>query len=195
MGRSMRNDLIMLLGLGLVGTGTIALGQDFAPKPTPEHELLAKGAGVWDATIKSWMQGPDAELTVSKGVETVKMMPGGLWALSEFQGKLGDAEFHGAGQSGYDPAKKKFVGTWVDSLSPSVMTMEGEYDAGSKTLTMHSKGVGPDGKPYDAKLVDVHTDAAHRVFTMFMKSEETRDEYMKVMEITYVKRAGKDKSE
>ena len=38
-------------------------------RTTPEHELLAKGVGTWDATVKSWMQGPQSEPTISKGVE------------------------------------------------------------------------------------------------------------------------------
>ena len=102
------------------------------PKPTPEHERLAKGVGTWDATIKSWMQGPDAEPMVSKGVEMVKLMPGGLWSLSEFHGKFGDADFHGAGQTGYDPAKKKYIGTWVDSMETSITMMEGDFDPQTK---------------------------------------------------------------
>ena len=35
-------------------------------------------------------------------------------------------EFHGQGQTGYDPNKKKYVGTWVDSISPTIMIMEGD---------------------------------------------------------------------
>ena len=106
---------------------------------------MAKTAGSWDATVKSWMQGPEAEPVVSKGVEVVKLMPGGLWLLSEFHGKFGEMEFHGAGQSGFDPVKKKYVGTWVDSMETSIMTMEGDFDSQTKTLTMYAKGKGPGG--------------------------------------------------
>jgi hypothetical protein len=145
--------------------------------------------GTWDATIKSWMQGPAEEPSVSKGVETVKLMPGGLWALSEFHGKFGEMDFHGAGQTGYDPAKKKYIGTWVDSMSPTFMTMEGEYDASTQTTTSFAKGVDPSGKAYDSKMVEVHKDKEHRTMTMYMKSEDTKNEYAKIMEISYVKRA------
>ena len=156
--------------------------------PTPEHERLARDVGTWDATIKSWMQGPGSEPSVSKGVEVAKMMPGGLWVLSEFHGKFGDTAFHGQGQTGYDPVKKKYIGTWVDSMSPTIMITEGDFDPQTNTFTMYSKGVDPAGKPYDAKMVDVHKDKDTRVFSMSMKSDETRGEYIKVMEISYVKR-------
>jgi hypothetical protein len=53
---------------------------------------------------------------------------------------------------------------------------------------MYSKGVDPAGKTYDAKMVNVHKDKDTRVFTMSMNSEETRGEYIKIMEISYVKR-------
>ncbi len=156
--------------------------------PTPDHERLARNVGTWDATVKSWMQGTGSDPSVSKGVEVAKMMPGGLWVLSEFHGKFGDAAFHGQGQTGYDPVKKKYIGTWVDSMSPAMMITEGDFDPQTKTFTMYSKGVDPAGKPYDAKMVDVHKDKDTRVFSMSMKPDETRGEYIKVMEISYVKR-------
>ena len=53
---------------------------------------------------------------------------------------------------------------------------------------MYSKGVDPAGKTYDAKLVNFHKDKDTRVFTMSMKSDETRGEYSRIMDISYVKR-------
>jgi hypothetical protein len=121
-------------------------------------------------------------------VEVAKMMPGGLWVLSEFHGKFGDTAFHGQGQTGYDPVKKKYVGTWVDSMSPSIMITEGDFDPQTNTFTMYSKGVDHAGKPYDAKMTDVQKDKDTRVFTMSMKSDDTKGDFIKVMEITYNRR-------
>jgi len=187
--RKMRGFAGLVAGLGLFGLAALSNAQDApVPKATPEHQRLAQGVGTWDATVKSWMQGPGAEPSVSKGVEIVKLMPGGLWLLSEFHGKFGDMAFHGHGQSGYDPLKKKYIGTWVDSMETTIMIMEGDFDPQTNTLTMYSKGVDPAGKPYDAKMVEVEKDKNTRVFTMSMKSDETKGEYIKVMEISYVKR-------
>ncbi len=190
MSRTVRGFAGFVAGLGLCGLATLSIAQDTpVPKPTPEHKLLAHGVGTWDATIKSWMQGPGSEPSVSKGVEIVKLMPGGLWLVSEFHGKFGDMDFHGQGQSGYDPLKKKYIGTWIDSMETTIMIMEGDFDPKSSTLTMYSKGVDPAGKPYDAKMVEVHKDKDTRVFTMSMKSDETKGENLKIMEISYVKRS------
>jgi hypothetical protein len=174
-----------------VGSASWARGQDGppVPKPTAEHERLAKDVGTWDATIKSWERGPDSEPTVSQGVEVVKLMPGGLWAQSEFDGKFGDREFHGCGQSGYDTKKGKYVGTWVDTMSTEIMMMEGDYDPASRTVTMYAKGTDHAGKPYDAKMASKHEGDDTRVFTMSMKSDETKGVYVKMMEITYKRRA------
>jgi hypothetical protein len=189
MSKMSRNLMGLVVSLGILGSGATSRGQEGPAKPGPEHERLAKEVGTWDATIKSWMQGPQSEPTVSQGVETVKLQPGGLWLISEFEGKFGDMAFHGNGQSGYDPLKKKYVGTWVDSMSASLMMMEGDYDADSKTMTMHAKGQDPSGKPYEAKMTSVQPDENSRVFTMSMKSDESKGEYVKMMEISYKKRA------
>ena len=189
MSRMMRILACLVAGPGFLGLSACLKAQESpVTKPTPEHQHLAHEVGTWDATIKSWMQGPGSEPLVSKGVEINKLMPGGLWALSDFQGKFGDLPFHGHGQTGYDPVKKKYIGTWVDSMSPTIMIMEGDFDPQTNTLTMYSKGVGPGGKPYDARMVGVHRDKDNRVFTMSMKTEDTKGEFVKLMEISYVKR-------
>jgi hypothetical protein len=180
----------LVVCLGLSASASLARGQDepAAAKPTAEHERLAKDVGTWDATIKSWMGGPSSEPMVSKGVEVGKLMPGGLWLLTEFEGKFGDQVFHGCGQAGYDPQKKKYVGTWVDSMSTAIMIMEGDFDPDTHTVTMYSKGTGPSGKPYEAKMTSKYEGDDTRVFTMSMKSEDTKGEYAKLMEITYKRR-------
>ena len=99
------------------------------PKPGPEHEVLKKMEGTWDATMK--FGGME-----SKGTSTYKMDLGGLWLVSTFEGDFGGMKFSGRGLDSYDTAKKKYVGVWVDSMSTSPMMMEGDYDAAKKTLTM-----------------------------------------------------------
>lgn len=178
----------MAIVLVLVVLGP-ARSQDSFPKATAEHERLKEEVGTWDASLRSWMQGPGAEPTVSTGVETVKLMPGGFWILAEFDGKFGDIPFSGAGHTGYDPLKKKYVGTWVDSMSPSMLITEGDYDPATKTLTMHAKGKEPSGKDYEARMVSTHKDKNTRVFSMSMKSDDAGGEFVKMLEITYTRRA------
>ncbi|MDR3623232.1 MAG: DUF1579 domain-containing protein [Paludisphaera borealis] len=175
----------------LLGLGLRAEAQD-APvvEPTAEHKRLAEDVGVWDAEVKLWAQGPGAEPTVSKGVEEISVMPGGLWQLGKFEGKIGDKEFVGRSVTGYDVHKKKYVGVWVDSTDPHMMLTEGEYDEATHTETATAKGTDPaSGKPYDLKMTTLHKGKDARVFTMNMKIAEAGDEFFKLMEISYTRRA------
>jgi Protein of unknown function (DUF1579) len=159
-----------------------------AIKPTAEHEILAADVGTWDATIKTFMGGPGAEPSVSKGVEVNELMAGGLWMMSRFEGTFGPAKFEGRGQFGYDPVKKKYVGTWVDSMSPALSVLEGNYDAKTKTMTYVGDGYDPDHKAkYTQKMVTTTKDDGTRVFSLYMKFEGEPSE-SKFMEITYTKR-------
>ena len=115
------------------------------------------------------MGGPGAEPMVSKGVEVNTMMTGGLWLLSKFEGDFGGMKFEGRGQFGYDPTKKKYVGTWVDSMTPTISVLEGTYDAKTKTMTYVGDGFDPGTKAkYTQKMVTTTKDDGTRVFTLYM---------------------------
>ena len=66
--------------------------------------------------------------------------------------------------------------------------MEGDFDPQTKTLTLDSKGKGPDATPHEMKTVEVHQDHGRRVLTMSMKPDGTDSEYVKLMEISSVGR-------
>lgn len=156
-------------------------------KPTDEHKILARDEGTWDATIKSFTAGPDAEPMISKGSEVNTVMTGGLWVLSRFNGDFGGMKFEGRGQFGYDPVKKKYVGTWIDSLSPNLSLLEGSYDPRTRTMTYAGDGTSAEGVKYSQKMVTTAKDDGSRVFTLYMKVGEAKDE-VKFMEVTYQKR-------
>jgi hypothetical protein len=49
----------------------------------------------------------------------------------------------GVGNWGYDPVEKKYVGTWVDSMTPHITIISGRYDPKTKTMTHTSEGRDP----------------------------------------------------
>lgn len=160
------------------------------PDPVTEHhEVLKKDAGVWDAEVTIWPQGPQAEPLTSPGVETNRIVGGGLWLISDFKGSVAGQTFEGHGQFGYDPIEKKYVGTWVDSMSPFLNTMEGTYDASTQTLTMISEGRDPQtGKTVKSKSEARYVDEDHRIFTMSMANPANPSQFVKVMQIDYTRR-------
>jgi hypothetical protein len=150
-------------------------------KPGPEHQALKDLVGTWDATVE--MMAPGAPPAASKGIETVRPLANGLWVVTDFKGEMMGQPFEGHGVSGYDGVKKKYVGTWVDSMTTSLIVSEGTYDAAKKTATDVMEGTGMDGKPAKWKAVTEWKDADSRVFTMY---DEGKDQPS--MKITYKRR-------
>jgi Protein of unknown function (DUF1579) len=138
-----------------------ALAQPEPPKPGPEHVVLKKMEGTWDATMS-------AGGMESKAKMVYKMDLGGMWLSSVLEGEAGGQKFSGRGFDGYDPAKKKYVGVWVDSMSASPMLMEGTFDKEKKQLSMMGDGPGMDGKPTKYKSVTEIKDDDNMVMSMWM---------------------------
>lgn len=130
-------------------------------KPGPEHEVLKKMVGTWEATMK--FGGME-----SKGTAVYKMDLGGLWLTSTFEGDFGGAKFSGRGLDGFDPIKKKYVGVWADSMSASMMVMEGSFDKEKKTMTMTGDGPGMDGKLAKFKGVTEMKDDDNFTLSMYV---------------------------
>jgi hypothetical protein len=53
------------------------------PEVTNEHKLLKKDVGVWEAEMTIWMEGPDKEPLVTKGVERARAV-GDYWVVTMY---------------------------------------------------------------------------------------------------------------
>jgi hypothetical protein len=156
------------------------------PKPGPEHEILNGTIGTWDATVELVMQ-PGGKPEISKGVEVATLIGGGLWLVQDFKGEFMGAPYYGHTVLGYDFQKKKYVGTWVDSMSPGLTALEGTYDPKTRTLTSKVEGPCPEGRMMKMRSTQEWKDADTRVFTMF-SPPDFGDEFA-MMKITYKRRA------
>jgi hypothetical protein len=152
-----------------------------------EQKLLQKDVGTWDAAVKLWPV-PNAKPIESKAVEKNELLPGGLWLVSRFDGDFGGMKFAGIGTVGYDPVEKKYVGTWIDNMTPHLTVIKADYDPATKTMT--GIGQGRDaatGKESTTKNVTRYLDDNTRVFEMFASDPDGKE--FKLMEITYKRRA------
>ncbi len=118
-------------------------------KGSPETGHLKQLVGTWEATVEI-PGGPTI-----KGTMVYKMEMGDHWLVGRFKSEegIGGMPFEGTGLDSYDPAHKRLVSVWVDSMSNSPMVMHGTYDEATHTITMTGKGPGPDGKMVDMKSV------------------------------------------
>lgn len=177
----MKLKLAALSFLSLAAASAFAQGPPPAVKPGPEHEVLKADVGTWDASVELFAPGSPAPMT-SKGIETNTLM-GGMWLITDFKGDMMGAPFTGHGVMGWDTTKKKYVGTWVDSMSVGLSLSESTWDAASKTLSGTMEGPDPSGQVQKLKSTVVYKDANNRVFTLSTPGPDGKD--VKMMTITY----------
>lgn len=178
--------LLPTVVMGLFGATVAAAQMPPMPKPGPEHQVLAMDAGTWDAVVET-MQAPGGPTMTSKGSEIGTVGCGGLCLVTDFNAELMPGmPFSGRGMTTYDPAKKKYVGSWTDSMSAGLLLSEGIYDPAAKTVTSWMEGPDMTGAVVKSKSVTQHTDADHRVMTMYMTGPDGKD--MQTMKISYTRR-------
>jgi uncharacterized protein DUF1579 len=188
---------LVILAAAICGAGLRAAAAD-APKPaapadegtqrqeaTAEHAGMARLEGTWDASVEVSVGSPGTPPQVSKGVETNRLCCGGLWLVSEFQSAAGAPPFEGHGITGFDPGRKKYISTWVDTDLTTPMVSEGVYDAAGRTLTMRGSTQSR-GKTLLWRTVEVWKDDDTRQFTMFMRGPDGKE--APSMNIRYTRR-------
>jgi Protein of unknown function (DUF1579) len=80
------------------------------PGPAPEHQWLEKFVGEWKTFSKASM-GPNQPPMECDGTIESRMI-GKFWVVNEMQSTPQGMPMRGLQTIGYDPAKKKYVGTW-----------------------------------------------------------------------------------
>jgi len=156
------------------------------PTPGPEHAILKEDAGTWDALVESF-SAPGAPPATSKGVETSTVGCGGLCLVTDFKGEMMPGQaFHGHGTTTYDPAKKKYVGSWTDSMSAGLMLSEATWDAATKTAAGMMEGPDMTGKVTKMRSLSEYKQPGTRVFTLYGPGPDGKETMM--MRITYTRR-------
>ena len=123
-------------------------------EPQKEHQWLQQLVGEWTSEADCSM-GPGQPSTKSYGTERVRMV-GGVWMVGEGQG-----EMPGGGTAtmimtlGYDPQKKKYLGTWIGSMMTHMWHYDGEMDASGRILTLSAEGPSMAGDGTMAQYQDI----------------------------------------
>ena len=123
-------------------------------EPQQEHHWLQKLVGKWTSEMECHSE-PGKPAEMAKGTETVRSI-GGVWVASE-----GLAEMPGGGTGttvmtlGYDPEKKRFLGTFIGSMMTHMWVYDGQLDAAGKVLTLDTEGPTFTGDGKMAKYRDI----------------------------------------
>ncbi len=190
---SLASFLVLGVGLALpADAGDQKKDADGPPKVErgPEHKVLESLTGTFVADVKFYFPDP-TKPTTSKGIMTRKMILGGNFLQENFSGEFFGSKFAGMGVVGFDGNKKKFVTSWVDSMSTSMMLLEGTYNPDKKTLT----SVGDDYEPNEKKKMKARdvlkiVSADVQTFEMY-RLPEGADKEIKIMDITYTRKKEK----
>jgi hypothetical protein len=147
----------------------------FQAKPTAEHQWLQQFVGEWTSEMEASM-GPDQPPMKSKGSESARML-GKLWLIADGVGDMGGEEGLMILTLGYDPARGKFVGSWVGSMMTHLWTYEGQLDAARKVLTLNCQGPAMDDNGQSGRMAnyrDIHeiVDANHRILRSHYQSAD-----------------------
>jgi hypothetical protein len=155
------------------------------PPPTAEHTWLRKLLGNW--TYEHPMTAPDGREQTFRGTETFQAV-GNYWVQGRAEGAGMDGGPSAAIMTlGFDPAKARFVGSWIGSMMPIIWVYDGELDPGGKILRLYADGPAFDGsnriEPYmdvvefiddDYRTLSGHTKNAEGVWTPFMTGHYRR---------------------
>ena len=153
-------------------------------EPTQEHRWLQRMVGEWTVEGEC-MAGPDQPPMKSTGQCVIRSV-GNLWTLSEGTGEMpGGPEMRSIITLGYDPAKQKFVGTFIASMMTHLWRYEGSLDPSGKVLTLDAEGPSMLGGGTMAKYQDIVTVENDSHWILSSKMQGPDGQWIKFMTADY----------
>lgn len=152
----MKTSILAALILSLICFHEVAFGQEAPalPKPTQEHNWLDQFIGEWKTESKATIAPDQPPMQCSGNLTSRKV--GGFWVLNEMKGEWSGEPMSGIQTIGYDDGKKKYVGTWVDSMTALMWQYEGNVDPSGKVLTLDADGPNFMGGGKLTKFQDIY---------------------------------------
>ena len=157
-----------------------------AATPGDEHKALNHMVGTFDVKMKYWPAAGAAPME-STGKSVNEWVLGGRWVQQRYDGNFMGQPFSGIGYTGYDNVTHMYVGTWMDTMSTSIMSSHGNPDASGKVYTFTSimnDPVSGEGTQVDSKVTV--TDADHHTMEMWGAGPDGK--VYKMMEIAYTRK-------
>ncbi|WP_447970464.1 DUF1579 domain-containing protein [Nitrospira sp. M1] len=158
--------------------------------PNNNHEVLTPLVGTWRHVVKWWMK-PGSVPEVSKGTSEAKWLMGGRYLQHTAKGMSMGQPFEGIGFTGFDNKKRKYQTIWMDNMGTGMMTGEGTYDPGQKTLT--DQGLYTDAlkgqRAYRGVLAII--DDNHHRYEMYSLDQSGQE--FRMMEIVYTRTNEREK--
>ncbi|MBX3363323.1 MAG: DUF1579 domain-containing protein [Phycisphaeraceae bacterium] len=185
----MRKLVLCGITLALFACGAFAR----SPRLPHDQEWLRQLVGEWDAKFNVYMQ-PGQPPTEAPGTDTVRTL-GEYWVISESTTSMMGVSFSGILSLGYDPQKKHFAGTWVDSMGGYLWVYTGTLNDAGDTLTLNTQGPSmqdPDMTAHYQEVIRITGDDT-RTFTSSVRMED--GSWTKILTIEYRRKASRQPGE
>lgn len=153
-------------------------------EPQREHQWLQQLVGEWTFEGECLM-GPDQPPMKNTGASSTRSL-GGLWIVNEGTGEMpGGGTMNSIITLGYDPQKRRFVGSFVASMMTYLWLYEGTLDSSGKVLTLDAEGPSFAGDGTMAQYQDIVTveNDNHWILSSQVKGED--GQWMKFMTAHY----------
>ena len=153
-------------------------------EPGPQHERMAKWAGMWRHESTHWPY-PGAEPQTSTSTAKFKSIMGGRFVTEKMSGKINfmgeERDLAGFGIFGYDNFKQKYFFGWIDSMGTMMMIGEGEEDDTGDIVYYSTLPNPMDGGTQKVKSISREVSNDKQVFEMYMQMPD--GSWFKNMEI------------
>ena len=168
------SDVVRLMSLltATCVTASVSAQQPNFPPPEKEHAFLKKFAGTWESASDCTMA--PGQTPMKTTATSTNRMIGEFWLVNEIKSTGGGAKVTAFQTIGYDPAKKKYFGTWVDSMFGHMWHYEGTVSEDKTTLTLEADGPNFMTGKGTTKFRDVYRfeTADHIVASAFVMGED-----------------------
>lgn len=157
------------------------------PEATQEHHWLLQLVGEWDFEHECDM-GPDQPLSKSTGTQTTRPL-GSLWTIGEMEMSGPDGQpMISIMTLGFDPARGKFVGTFIASCMTFQWLYEGTLDANRRILTLDSQGPSFSGDGSMADYQDIIEVVDQNTYMFSSQCKAPDGSWVKFMNGKYTRR-------
>jgi hypothetical protein len=153
-------------------------------KAQKEHAWLKQFQGEWVLEH----DGSSPEVADEQWSERGRAF-GDLWVVVEGQGQMGGGNVQSLMSLGYDPAKQRFVGTYVGSKMANLWVYEGQLDEAGNALTLDSEGPDFEDPGQTAKYQDIYAFTGPNERTLSSRYLTPSGEWKPIMKMRF-RRAG-----
>lgn len=143
--------------------------------PGAPHKMLSRLAGSWTIRTKAWME-PDKPPMEGTGICEQKMLFDGRYLQQKYAGEMMGDPFSGINIMGYDNHTKKYVSTWIDSMSTGIYCFEGTGSEDGKTISQECSYDDPVKGPTVWRSVSRIVDDDTVEYEMYFTSQGGKEE-------------------